>query len=536
MGARALPQLLTRSAERFPDYPAVVMDGRTVTYAELEAMANRFARALASHGVNRGSRVVLWLPKSPEAIVALYGTMKAGAAYVSVDAGAPAARLAFIARDCKAAALVTLSSRAAPLEREFADGTAVATVVYADGAPDPPALGKARVLSWPHLAAESSQLPENPADERDLAYILYTSGSTGEPKGVMISHSASLSFVDWAGDTFEIAHEDRLANHAGFHFDLSTFDLYCAARAGATVYPVPPRLTAFPAALAKHWSLDRLTVWYATPSTLVLLLAHGNLAEVDLTSLRVVLFAGEVFPVKHLRRLMELAPQARFANLYGPTETNVCTWYEVESVPENETPLPIGRICPNCEGWLLGDDGRPVPDGEVGELWIGGGTLMRGYWGRPELTASTLRQIVLASGDTRLAYKTGDLVRRRDDGNLIYVGRRDHQVKTRGYRVELGEIEVALSRHPAVDQAIMLAVPDEEIGNRLRAVVVLKPGHDQNEAELKRHCAEFLPRYMVPEAIGFMTELPRTASEKVDRPALLRIALGYDNKVTRQRY
>jgi amino acid adenylation domain-containing protein len=516
-----LPQILSETTERHGNRTALVMDSHTITYAELETESNRFARSLIRNGISRGDRVALWLPKSIESVVAIYGIMKAGAAYVPIDPGAPAARMSYIARDCTVAGLVTLRERAGAISSSFADGAPMRSIWYADHCDGETLLIRnVAGIGWPELGAERTDSIDCPANTDDLAYILYTSGSTGEPKGVMLSHRNALSFVNWAGDTFAISAEDRLANHAPFHFDLSVFDLYVGARAGATIFPVSSRIAAFPAAVARQWSAQKLTVWYATPSTLVLMLTKGGLATVDLSTLRLVLFAGEVFPVKYLRALMALVPHARFANLYGPTETNVCTWYEVASPPEDNNPVPIGQACSNCEIFILDEALKPVPKGCAGYLWVSGGTVMQGYWGRPERTAQTLKAIEPRPGLKVRAYNTGDLVRATGGGNLDFIGRRDHQVKTRGYRVELGEIESVLHNHPAVDEAVVLALPDETIGHRLAAVVVIKQNAQVGRAELQQYCANTLARYMVPGTIVFQPNLPLTSSGKVDRQAL----------------
>jgi amino acid adenylation domain-containing protein len=519
---RNLGVLLRESAARVPDRDAVVLDGARTSYSALASQAARFARSLRSRGIMKGDRVGLWLPKSHAAIAALWGAMEAGAAYVPVDPGAPPARLATIARDAGLAALVVSPDRLSAAN-EGIQGLATLRGVWSTG----DALGNdggasVPTISWRELESESDAPLEDSPGPDGLAYVLYTSGSTGVPKGVVHTHASALAFAEWAAATFALTEADRVSNHAPFHFDLSTFDLFAAALAGAAVHPVPARATAFPAAIAKLYSESRLTVIYETPSALALLLRHGKLATHDLSALRVLLFAGEVMPVPLLRELMSLVPRARFANLYGPTETNVCTWHEVKSPPREDRALPIGVPCSGDDAWILDDELRPAPAGEIGELWISGDSLMRGYWNDAARTEQALRTLELGGRRVR-AYRTGDRVRRDESGELMFHGRRDHQVKTRGYRVELAEIENALHAHPALAEAVVIAVPDPEIGNRLKALVVLKDGvgaAPPSAADLKDHCARTLPRYMVPELIEFRETLPRTSSGKVDRATL----------------
>jgi acyl-CoA synthetase (AMP-forming)/AMP-acid ligase II len=291
---------------------------------------------------------------------------------------------------------------------------------------------------------------------------------------------------------------------------------------------LPEGTATFPVSIAKWLEAERISVWYSVPSVLTLLACYGSLREFDLSALRVVIFAGEVFPQKYLTRLMEELPQRRYLNWYGPTETNVCTAFEVPAGGADTGPVPIGTAIANTEVFAVTSDGRQVGrPGEEGELYVRGPSLMRGYWGQPAKTNEVLVRYPFRKTGEELVYRTGDLVTLEPDGNYAYLGRRDSMVKIRGYRVELGEVEAALYRHPAIEEAVVLPVPDELLGSRLRAVVTAKGEGEAGGGEITRenvlsHCREWLPSYMVPDIVEFREALPRTSTGKVDRAGLAR--------------
>ena len=520
--AFVLHQLLTESAARRPDAEAVRLLDQAISYAELEKLSNQLAHALIEIGVVPGDRVGIYLHKSPAAITSIFGILKTGASYVPVDPNAPGLRLAEIARQCGLRALITSSLLSEKLSGVVLDGCSMAAVFFVDKAPNTalpaPAVNFADSLPRQPIAA-----PVVNVIDQDLAYILFTSGSTGTPKGVMLSHLNALSFVNWACDTFAISDTDRLSSHAPLNFDLSVFDIFAAIKAGAAISLVPEGLSSFPVQLSSFIQDQRITVWYSVPMVLTMLATHGKLHDRDLSRLRLVLFAGEVFPIKHLRNLRRMLPQPRMANLYGPTETNVCTWYEVGQIPENQTtPVPIGKACANMAVIAIDEAGKPVLEPkQEGLLYARGSNVMQGYYGRPSESAACFISNPLASGRDEKLYCTGDWVTMDDKGDFSLIGRKDHMIKTRGYRVELGEIETVIVAHPAVSEAVALAIPDEAIGNTIHAVVTVSDSNSLTSTELKRHCAEKLPSYMVPEEIEFCETLPRTGNGKIDRQRLL---------------
>src|SRR5271165_2786603 len=366
-----LQQLLSASAARYPEKAAVWARGRSISYRELDERSNQLAHLLMQGGVRKGDRVGLFFPKCVESIISMFGVLKAGAAYVPLDPQAPVDRIGYIIGNCGIKVLITQDERRRSLDA--ATREALEACVVIDEARES---GKGTgVVPWPALMEyPASHPPVVTLTETDLAYILYTSGSTGRPKGVMLSHQNALTFVEWCADKFKVRSDDRLSNHAPLHFDLSVFDVYNAMEAGATVYLVTEDLALFPTSLANFIETQKITIWYSVPSALMLLLLHAHLTPEKLKSVRTILFAGEVFPMKYLRQLAEMAPAAELYNLYGPTETNVCTYYKIERERlASLEKLPIGIACENTEVFAVNDQDQIVNQpGEQGELYVRG--------------------------------------------------------------------------------------------------------------------------------------------------------------------
>ncbi|MBL1211585.1 AMP-binding protein, partial [Geminocystis sp. GBBB08] len=541
-----LHQLLQQSSLKYPYKIAVIEGENKITYQQLDLISNQLAHNLIQSGCKKSDRIGIYLNKSISAIISIFGILKAGGIYVPLPTSAPLNRIISLIEDAEIHIIITNEKQFKSLDKFLDSSSPLNTVIFTDNsftnstnysqqlinwqeilhsvsiAPSLPlkdgnlqTMGEKVLLSKGDLGgSKTNQTTSNYSDTNlqpeDIAYILYTSGSTGKPKGVMISHDASLNFVNWSYNCFQVQPSDRLSNHAPLHFDLSIFDIFTTIKAGATVILIPPSLSVFPLNLARYIAEQKITIWYSVPSILIQLILQGELQLEQFSHLRHILFAGEVFPLKYLKQLMEILPNVNYHNLYGPTETNVCTYYPVTKIPDDEeNSLPIGKACANLEVFAINQQGKIAEIEEIGELYVSGLSLMSGYWGMSQATDQVLVKDPRFSESTTKVYRTGDLIKLKKDGNYLFLGRQDNQIKSRGYRIDLGEIESIIYKNPNVKEGVVIAIPDEQIGNKLQAFVVLLPNLYINTRDLTSFCAKYLPKYMIPE-FEIRASLPKT--------------------------
>jgi amino acid adenylation domain-containing protein len=516
-----LQEWVTRQAETRPDAVAVVMGGERLTYGQLEILSNQLAHALQAAGCQRGDRVGLLLRKSPTMVACMLGALKADACHVPLDLASPAPRLAKIVESAEPGVILVAENGAGTLRALLSTIRRPRTPQIAWMAPKPDAganVPRAPVFTLDDVRRMPTRGRSYQNTAGDCAHILFTSGSTGVPKGVIITHANVIRFVSWAVDYFGLSASDRTSGHSPCHFDLSTFDLFGTFAAGAQIHLVPPELNVVPHKLAAFMRESQLTQWFSVPSILTLMAQLDVVQTDDFPALRRLLWCGEVFPTRALRYWMSRLPHVTFTNLYGPTEATIASsYYTVPRCPAGDTePIPIGSPCAGEKLLVLDHAFRPVPEGEIGDLFIQGVGLSPGYWRDPAKTRSAFLPHPADSRDR--IYRTGDLARVGPDGLVYFVGRADSQIKSRGYRVELGEIEAALQTLPQLQEGAIIALPTDRFeGTLICCAYVARPGAAVTAISLRQQLAALLPSYMVPSEWKACDALPRNANGKIDR-------------------
>ena len=516
-----LQQWVTNQAERRPDSVALAFKQESVTYSQLEESSNQLARVLKAAGCTRGDRVCFLIPKSPAAIISILGILKADCTYVPIDPSSPGPRASKIIESCEPRFILAAGPVANLVDEILLEENLRASVrVGWMDAERVAGNNFSAEFSMSDLSSYSGELLDYRNTSDDAAHILFTSGSTGTPKGVVINHSNVIHFVEWAIRYFGTNSADRISSHPPLHFDLSTFDMFGTFAAGAQLHLVPTELNLLPNKLAHFIRASELTQWFSVPSILSYMAKFDAVAHNDFPTLKRLLWCGEVFPTPALRYWMKQLPDVQFTNLYGPTEATIASaYYTVPKCPEDDkAEIPIGMPCDGEELLVLDENRKPVPGGEVGDLYIGGVGLSPGYWKDPEKTAYVFLPNPHSQDRDDRIYKTGDLARIGDDGLVYFLGRADSQIKSRGYRIELGEIETALSAIDALrESAVVATASDGFEGTTICCAYVPQPAAEATPLTLRKALGEVLPSYMMPSRWMAFDRLPRNVNGKIDR-------------------
>ncbi len=519
-----LQQPITKQSEQRPDQVAIVYQKERLTYGELEESSNRLARLLKEAGCIRGDRVGFLIPKTPAAIVTILGILKADCVYVPLDPSSPAPRLEKIVDACAPRFVIAGGPVTSLLDELMTDetrrkGTAIGW------------MGEGKVEGNNFNSRFSRQDIEgfsaDPLDYRntnnDAAHILFTSGSTGVPKGVVITHSNVIHFIDWAVKYFGTKSSDKISSHPPLHFDLSTYDIYGTLSSGAELHIIPPEMNLLPHKLAELIRSSELTQWFSVPAVLNFMAKADVVKLNDFPALERLLWCGEVFPTPPLIHWMQRLPHVTFTNLYGPTEATIASsYYTVPRCPDDErAQIPIGAPCEGEDLQVFDEEMKPVEPGGIGDLYIGGVGLSPGYWMDLEKTNSVFIQRPGSTDPNDRVYKTGDLARIGEDGLFYYLGRADSQIKSRGYRIELGEIETALNALNLAEECAVVAIDTTGFeGATICCAFVPLKDIEVTPVKLRSDLSKVLPNYMLPARWMSFDRLPKNANGKIDRKVL----------------
>lgn len=489
---------LEKQQKKFPNKIAIVDGEKELTFSQLRDSARRVASGLSELGIFHRP-VAVYLEQSAESVVSFLGAAYSGNFYTVLDSKMPTERLRKIVEVLEPAVILTD-------EKHFADAQ-----IFAGGG--------CEILLLSNLLqadANEGKLAEvaGRISAMDVLYVLFTSGSTGGPKGVTIGQRSVMDYTEWVTETFRVDEHDVIGNQAPFYFDNSVLDIYQMVSTGATLHIIPRKLFAFPLRLLEYVRDHGINMVFWVPSVLCTIANFEVLEACDVSCLRKVLFAGEVMPNKQLNVWRKALPKALFANLYGPTEITVdCTYYMVDREFADSEPLPIGVPCRNSTVLVLDENNRLVTGQEQGELCVRGTSLAYGYYNNPGKTAEVFVQNPLNPDYPEIIYRTGDLVHYNERGELMYDGRKDFQVKHMGHRIELGEIETAASSLDGIDSCCCLFD-----GTKDRLILCYTG--DFEEKELRKSLLDLLPEYMVPRLCHQLGSMPLNQNGKIDRVKL----------------
>jgi long-chain acyl-CoA synthetase len=490
ISAYLLQSFLESSAQTFPSKIALVCGSARFTYREIDQWSNRIAHRLSAEGVQRGDRVGIWLPNGVEAVVAIFGVLKAGAVFVPMNPGTKPDKLIYLLNDCGARVLLARAVEAATLPL--------------------PMIDPAQVTDGP------SQPPPNRSIDIDLAALIYTSGSSGKPKGVMLTHLNMISAAKSITTYLENNSDDIILNVLPLSFDYGLYQLLMAFKIGGTL--ILERGFAYPFQLVETALRENVTGLPLVP-TIVAVLLRMDLTKYQFPSLRYITNTAAALPPVHIQKLRDLFPAVKIFSMYGLTECKRVSYLPPEQI--DRRPTSVGRGMPNEEVEIIDATGAPVEPGTTGELVVRGSNVMKGYWNLPEETARTLQPGRLPG---EMVLHTGDLFRADSEGYLYFVGRKDDIMKCRGEKVSPREIEDILSKMPQISEAAVVGAPHPILGESIIAFVVVREGVTLSPRDVLRHCAANMEEYLVPQQVHILHALPKSPNGKVDKYELARLA------------
>lgn len=505
---------LEQSAKKTPDKVALVIKEERHTYAELNEKADKVAGALLSDGLSLGDRVAIFLDNSLEAVAGLFGVLKAGGVFFMVNPTTKAEKLLYMLKNCRASALIAPSQKAALAAEAAAQTPSLEAVYLAGSETEVPWRSEKRLTYLDGIfSSPASRFVSPRRIDADLANIVYTSGSTGNPKGVMMTHLNMISAVNSITEYLENTSDDIILSALPMSFDYGLYQVLMAFKCGATL--IIERSFLYPYKIIETLLKERVTGFPIVPTMSAILLQMEDIKKHSFEHLRYITNTAAALPVPHIKKMRELFPKARIYSMYGLTECKRVSYLPPEEI--DRIPSSVGKAMPNTEAYIVDENGHRVPPGVVGELVVRGSNVMRGYWEMPEDTARRLRP-----GETfgESVLYTGDLFKADPDGYLYFVARKDDIIKSRGEKVSPKEIENALYGHEAVLEAAVIGVADPILGQSIKAFVVLKEGATLTDRDIMRHCSRHLEDFMVPKIVEFVKELPKTDSGKIRKTSL----------------
>jgi amino acid adenylation domain-containing protein len=514
-GVPLLHDFLVDSARRLPSKVALVCQGQRLTYADIDAQSNQLAHALVRRGVERGDRVVVFADNTVPAAVSFFGVLKANAVVSMVNPQTKDDKLAYLLNDCRATAIISDAHLMGPLATAAAQSTHLRAAIVSGKADLSLLKGVPQPVQWDEaLAAEpSDRPPARRSIDIDLASIIYTSGSTGDPKGVMLTHRNMMTAAISISTYLENVEDDVILGLLPLAFDYGLFQMIMAFRMGARL--VLERSFTYPAEVLNRMIAEGVTGFPGVPTIFAILGGLRNIDQYDFSKIRYVSNTAAALSIKNIDMIRRTFPSAKLFSMYGLTECKRCTYLPPKDL--DRKPLSVGVAIPNTELWIVNEHDERVGPGEVGQLVIRGATVMRGYWEKPEETAKKLRPGPLPG---EMVLYTGDYCKLDEEGYLYFVGRMDDIIKSRGEKVAPKEVESAIVDLPGVREAAVIGVPDDILGQAVKAFVVLEDGSTVTDREILHQCAKRLENFMVPKFVEIVAELPKTTTGKIKKTGL----------------